>query len=212
VRRRRLIQGLAVAPVAGSALLRAASAVADGASIVGEHRWGHGLPDKGHFRKLLYNEPSECLIAAFQLKLDEQHWSEDLYYRKKSSSEYVQIAGSSEAIHYYPIVSCARAPLIFFDVTKWNEIGGDWESISSFNLDTSELQTVVTKTDIHQPEFERVWVSSLISARDDASSVFCSVAFEKAIANGSKVSYWLCELRFADFALTRIAELPSTFV
>ena len=212
MRRRWLIQSLAVAPVAGSTLLHATSATADGAAIVGQHRWGHGLPDKGHFLQLLYNEHSGCLVAAFQLKLDQKRWTEDLYYRKTSESEYVQVPGSNETLHYNSVVSCAATPLIFFNVTKWNEMGGDPESISSFNLTTAESRTVVATANIQNPEFERVWVSSIISAKDDASSVFCTVAFEKSATNGSHVSYWLCELRFDDFALMRIAELPGTFV
>jgi hypothetical protein len=173
---------------------------------------GHGLPANRIFRGLLYNEPSQCLIAAFQQRLDDERWSEDLYYRHKSSAEYRQIPGSSEAIHYSDVVSPANMPLVLFNVTRWNERGGDWVSLSSFNLRTSELRTEVTEASFREPELERVWVSSLISVRDDASAVFCTVAFQqRSIPRGSKVHYWLCEMRLDDLSLTRIASLPDTF-
>jgi hypothetical protein len=98
-------------------------------------------------------------------------------------------------------------------VTRWSEQRGDWVSLSSFNLATSELRTQVSAANFHEQEFERIWVSSLISARDDASSVFCTVAFEeRLISDAAKVHYWLCEVRLADFALIRIALLPKVFV
>ena len=174
--------------------------------------WGHGLPAKGSFRSLLYNEPSQCLVAAFRHRFDAIQWSEDLYYRHRSSAEYLQIPGSNDQIHYNDVVSSANEPTIFFNVTRWNEIGGDWVSISSFNLTTSELRTELTEANLRDSESERVWVSSLISASDDASRVFCTVGFEKRIASDtSMVHYWLCEIRLTDFALTRLSLLPNTF-
>ena len=137
--------------------------------------WGHGLPAKGRFGGLLYNEPSQCLVAAFQQRIDAVQWSEDLYYRHRSSAEYRRIPGSDNQIRYSDAVSSANVPKVFFNVMRWNEIGGDWASISSFNLTTSELRTELTEANLHAPESKSVWVSSLISVRDDASSLFCTV-------------------------------------
>ena len=175
--------------------------------------WGHGLPAKGNFRGLLYNESSQCLITSFQQRLDDERWSEDLYYRHRSSTEYLQVPGSGGEIHYHHVVSSANMPVIFFNVTRWDERGGYWVSLSSFNLTTSELRTEVTEASFREQEFERVWISSLISARDDASSVFCTVAFEQRLTSGdSNGHYWVCEVRLVDFALTKIALLPNVFV
>ena len=174
--------------------------------------WEHGLPAKGNFVGQLYNEPSQCLVASFQEKFDDQQWSEDLYYRHRTSTQYRQVPGSGAGIHYAHVVSSAKLPIILFNVTRWSEHGGDWESLSSFNLTTLELRTEVTRASFCEPEFEGVWVSSLISAREDASSVFCTVAFEKRLISGDlKVDYWLCELRLADFALTKITSLGNIF-
>jgi hypothetical protein len=76
--------------------------------------WGHGLPAKGSFLGLLYNESSQCLIASFQQRLDDKRWSEDLYYRHRSSAEYLQVPGSGDGIHYGHVVSSANIPMIFF--------------------------------------------------------------------------------------------------
>jgi hypothetical protein len=127
--------------------------------------WGHGLPAKGNFIGLLYNEPSQCLIATFQQKLDDERWSEDLYYRHRSSTEYCQVPGSGAKIHYSHVVSSANMPMIFFNVTRWGERGGDWVSLSSFNLMSSELRTQVTEANFREPEFESVGIASLISAQ-----------------------------------------------
>jgi hypothetical protein len=175
-----------------------------------EFAWGHGLPAKGQFCRLLYNEPAQSLVAAFQQKIDDERWSEDLYYRHKSSADYIRISGSDEQIHYSDVISCASVPKIFFNVTRWNDRGGDWESLASFDLATGELRTEATAASFRE---QRVWVSSLISAKDDASSVFCTIGFEQRLGGGAlNVHYWLCELRLVDFALTKIAALPNAFV
>jgi hypothetical protein len=172
-----------------------------------------GLPAGGHFVRLVYNEPSQCLVTAFQQKLDENRWTEELYYRHRSSLQYVQVPGSSDQIHYGHVVTAAGAPLIFFNVTRWDAGGGDWESLSSFNLVSAELRAEVTAASFREPEFERVWISSVLSVRDDASSISCTVAFEEARARGNtKVHYWLCDMRLDNFAVTRIALLPNSFV
>jgi len=172
--------------------------------------WGHGLPAKGRFCGLLYNEPSQCLVTAFQQRIDAVQSSEDLYYRHRSSAEYRRIPGSNNQIRYSDVVSSANVPKIFFNVTRWNEIGGDWASISSFNLATSELRTELTEANLR--ESTGVWVSSLVSARDDASSLFCTVGFEEPLGSGASiVHYWLCEIRLADSALTKLSLLPDTF-
>jgi len=175
--------------------------------------WGQGLPAKGNFVRLVYNEQSQCLVAAFQQKLDENRWTQELYYRHRSSLQYVQVPGSSDQVHYDHVVTAAGAPLIFFNVTRWDARGGDWESLSSFNLVSGELRAEVIAASFHEPEFEKVWISSLLSVRDDASSIFCTVAFEEAFPSGdTKVQYWLCEVRLDNFAVTRIAPLPNSFV
>lgn len=136
-------------------------------------------------------------------------WSQDLYYRHRSSAEYRRIPGSDNQLHYRDVVSSANVPKIFFNVTRWNELGGDWASISSFNLTTAELRTELTGANLRD---ERVWVSSLVSVRDDASSLFCTVGFEEPLGSGgSIVHYWLCDIRLADFSLTKVSSLPETF-
>jgi hypothetical protein len=175
-------------------------------------KWGQGLPAKGSFCHLLYNEPSQCLVAAFQQRIDDVRWSEDLYYRHRSSAEYLQIPGSNDHIHYSYAISPANVPKVFFNVTRWNEIGGDWESISSFDLVTSKLRTDVTKADFGGQEVQPAWVSSLISVSDDASHLVCTVGFEERLASGAAiVHYWLCDIRLTDFALTRLSPLPDVF-
>ena len=118
----------------------------------------------------------------------------------------------NDSRHYNDAVCCAKMPVIFFNVTLWNEQGGDWESISSFNLTTVEMRTEVTGANLHDQDSKRFWVSSLVSVKDDASSIFCTIGFEKQLTSDIlKVDYWLCELRFGDFALTKLALLPRTF-
>lgn len=184
----------------------------DVGSTVGHFAWGHGLPAKGRFSRLLYNGPSQCLVAAFQQRHVDARWSEDLYFRHRSSAEYRLIPGSDDEIHYTDVISSANVPKIFFNVTRWNEIGGDWESISSFDLVTSELRTEWTKTTPFDQKAQRAWVSSLISISNDATSLVCTVGFEESVASGASiVYYWLCEIRLSDLALTKLSPLPDAF-
>lgn len=175
--------------------------------------WGHGLPDKGNFLGLLFNESSQSLVAAFQQEQSNGKWSEDLYYRHKSVTEYLKIPSPCEAIHYSYVISAAGAPKIFFNVTRWDERGGDWESLSSFNLETAELCAEVGQHSLREPESKRAWVSSLISVNHDATNIVCTIGFEQDIGAGnSTVHYWLCDLRLADFTVTKISLLQNTFL
>lgn len=174
--------------------------------------WGFGLPEHGTFLRLLYNEVSETLIVAFQQEFENKRFTEGLYYRHRLSDTYVPVPGADTEIHYGDPLSCAKAPRIIFNVTRWNDNGGDWESVSSLNLLTHELRREITKADLQEPGFERVWISSLISAREDASAVFCDAAFEQRLPSGNAmVHYRLCELQLTQPKLIEIAPLPQVF-
>jgi hypothetical protein len=178
--------------------------------------WGHGLPEHGHFRDLVYNTSAEVLIAAFDLGKPVPGANSapfgQLYYRHKSATDYKKITGFNEDVRMDTPVSLPDAPLIFFNVWSLMSTGGyDWHSLSSFNLATETM--TMQRPEKFATVFEGChggWIAGLIASEGDG--LIASVAFEHQEADGrARVQYWLCALRVSPVEVNKITRLSATF-
>jgi hypothetical protein len=175
----------------------------------------HGVPDRSTFLRLLYNEPSECLVASVARELEIGGYVEELYYRHKTASEYVRVAATSDTALLHDPVWCSDAPRVYFLVLvgTGTEGGLDYESISFVELPSGHVQIAVSSDALIVPSgYSRVWPSSLIAVLPGESGIIGRFAFERPTGEFTAVvDYWLCQLHTPDLRFVKISQLPDVF-
>ncbi len=148
--------------------------------------WPDEPPDAGtppgHVHQLLYNRPSETLVAVMVRSEPPSH---RLYYRRLPSTAYSSVGVKHEFESQQDAHCCEQTPFLIFNEMRFREPhptpaylktvlkdkglppepwGADWLGIRRFNLETGEDTRVVDKESLRvPPPYTSGWVSQLLN-------------------------------------------------
>lgn len=166
-------------------------------------------------RTLLYNPIAESLVEARPRKIAESVWTQDLYCRIRSSTEFKRIASSEGDIVLMDPVTASDAPLIFFSTwqPRSDFAGGyDWVDVQSVDLLSGKMKVVCNPTTLPTPGgYSSAWIQTLVSAQGNGDHLICSIGLNKKTgANSARTEYWLCELAVRAPAVKKLTDLTPS--
>ena len=168
------------------------------------------------FRMLLYNRPSNCVVAQFLRLTEQQIGINDLYYRKSADSDYVRAANHEPRISYCDPVSCKGEPYVFFNIVEWDKggTGYDWISVARLSLPDGKVVPLLSSDGLRLPDgCIRGWIASILDANEDGTVLTCRLALEFATQpHCSKVEYSVSDLNLATGEHKPLITLPGVFV
>jgi len=198
--------------------------------LLPEERWkGSGIPAQSQVHALLYNRPTNSLVAVTARELDDGMQFQRLYYRRLPAEVYRPVGARDLLEDQKDPICCASAPFLFFNEMRYREIGrtppylkhllkgqtsfptygGDWFGVRRYNLETGEDRTVLDEDTLKPPtQYSRGWVARLLTVSADGRTAVASVGLQA----GGRVTYFVCELSFTDGLKEIIAELPRVFL
>jgi hypothetical protein len=171
-----------------------------------------GLPDGHAFPELVYHHATGSIVAHTRPR-ESRLPSHRLSIRTASESRYRVIGDFPPAISVASFAICQTQPLLYFVTFCWSErdghVGGDWDALYRFALDTRQSEVVARRGELMPPEhYHTAWLTRLHSIADDGSRVFCTAALRRA---EEPIDYCLCELSVAERKLATITKLEAVF-
>lgn len=180
----------------------------------------NGLPADSSINRLLYNFPSNTLIAEAAEPLQGRFTVGRLYYRRLPSAEYLPVSVEDCLDTQWDAISCASAPAIIYNQLRYRHadgaaehIGADWSSVRRFDLLAGQISVVVSPESLRLPEnYIRGWVSHILMPWPDGKGAACTLALERETGAGcSVVDYRVYDLSFEQGLLQELAILPDVF-
>jgi hypothetical protein len=186
----------------------------------------------GGVRQLLYNRPSDTLVAVMGLRPSPP--LQRLFYRRLPWEEYCPVGVRHELESQEDAHCCERVPYLVFNEKRFREPdrqrvpaylepllkdrgltpppemwGADWLGIRRINLETGEDTRVLDEESLRPPlPYTSGWVSQIISVSADGSGAVCQVG----LTPGGGVDYWVMELSFFGGPRRMVARLPYVFL
>ncbi|MFO0736428.1 MAG: hypothetical protein U0270_11125 [Labilithrix sp.] len=155
-----------------------------------------GIVDEA-FRALVYNAPSETLLAQFERKVAEGHVVESIYVRRRFETEYRKLFGADEFTSARAVVAAEAVPVAYFLIWQHGRKspeGADWKALARIDLEALSVTEVITS---FTGEWDGAWISQLQAVSADATSLFCTVGRPKARSGGNVLTRPLDDRRRA---------------
>ena len=138
-----------------------------------------GIPEGFGPYRLLYNPPSETVIAELQ-SIGDEFLPNQVYIRKKDSPKYEPIKGIDPMVSTESAVSSLGRPFLFYlsnKLTKRDKgFGGDWEGLYFFDLVKRTHLKIADKESIRFPSpYVGGFVKSLVDVSADARELYLTV-------------------------------------
>jgi hypothetical protein len=170
-----------------------------------------GLPDGHAYPELAYHQPTGSIIAHTRPR-DSRLPGHRLSIRRVSESRYSVIGDFPSSISVSSFALSPALPILYFITFTWSDrnghVGGDWDALHRFTLDTHQSEIVARRGELVPPDHYRVaWLSELFSVSADGRTLFCKAALQR---EGS-IDYCLSELSIADRKLSAITRLDAVF-
>jgi hypothetical protein len=175
----------------------------------------YGIRGDVAFQRLLYNTPSDKLIAHVQHNPTSKPVSR-LYVRDKSEQTYRMIGRPEKNISYDTPVTSQTSPILYFNIWKSERKGYWWKGIGTANLKTGNVSTICKEEDLIWPNHCRGgWIRELTDMTNDEKGLLCVVGYElphETEPESWRVEYWLCDLRLETLTIENIAVLEASFL
>lgn len=170
-----------------------------------------GLPDGHAFPELAYHQPTGSIIAHTRPR-ESRLPSHRLSIRRVSESRYTVIGDFPPSISVSSFALSPTLPILYFITFAWSDhngnVGGDWDALHRFTLDTHQSEIVARRGELVPPDHYRfAWLSELFSVSADGRTLFCKAALQRE----GPIDYCLSELSIADRRLAAITRLDAVF-
>jgi hypothetical protein len=176
-----------------------------------------GIPEGYGPHRLLYNAPSETIIIELR-SIGNEFSPNRIYIRRKDDPKYEPIKSFEPMDSYESVVSSSGRPMLFYlsyRITKREDhYGADWLGLYCFEIPSRTETEIVGKDSLLlPPPYNRGWVSALVSASEDASTLVLTVGMtvEDDSPGFHKVDYHLASMHLETRQLQFISQLKGCF-
>jgi len=176
-----------------------------------------GIPEGYEPHRLLYNAQSETIIIELR-SISEEFSPNKIYIRTKNSSKYESLNSIRPLDSCESAVTSSGKPVLFYLSYRIKKLengwGGDWLGLYSFNILNHSETEIVSKGSLLLPSpYNRGWVSTIVSASEDASTLVLTVGMteESNSQRFCKGDHHLASLNLETNQLSLISKLKGTF-
>jgi hypothetical protein len=176
-----------------------------------------GIPDGYGPERLIYNPPSEMVIAELR-SVGEEFSPNRIYLRHKDSLRYEPIKNFEAMVSYESAVTSSSHPTLFYmsnEVTKREQgYSGDWVALYSFDLLKRTESLIAAKGSLSLPKpYNKGWVTQLIGATEDASQLYLTLGMvaENTSPGFHMVNHQLARMVVETRSLHLFSQLKGTF-
>ncbi len=176
-----------------------------------------GIPEGYGPGQLLYNVPSETIIIELR-PVGEEFSPNRIYTRHKDSPKYEPIKVFEPMESCESVVTSPGRPLLFYLSVKIAKLedhwAGNWKGVYCFDMvDRTEAEILSEELLVLPPPYNRGWVSALISASEDGSTLIMNVAMtvESHTSGFHAVDYQLASMEVETKRLHLISHLKGCF-
>jgi len=171
-----------------------------------------GLPDGHAFPELAYHQPTGSIIAHTRPRQSRLP-SHRLSIRRVNETRYTAIGDFSPSISVSSFALSSLLPILYFITFGWSDhngtVGGDWDALYRFTLDTRRCDLVARRSELIPPDHYRsAWLSELFSVSEDGNTLFCKAALQR---EEGPIDYCLSELSMPSLRLAAITRLDAVF-
>lgn len=163
--------------------------------------------------QLLYNKPSNTIVAQFRRMASSGLPIEELYLRVASELEYRKVVGSDAQITCWDPLSCGHKPFVIFNAFKLGGAGGDWVSVSRIDLPRGNVKRLIDRSTLRLPDhFTAGWIASILDIDSEGRTILCRLALETERDGVGSVQYFVSEIDVTTGGISNLATLPNVFV
>ena len=173
-----------------------------------------GIPDGyGPFR-LLYNPPTETVIAELRKLREDTGPHRRIYIRQREAQEYRQVGNPEPDLSCESVVTCSTQPILFFNamrITRHERVfKGNWEAVYSFDLSSYALAVCLDRSNISLPSpFSDCWVSDLIGHSEAENALYLTIGLRGDRQQG--IRYSLARVELSTRVVQPISWLRAAF-
>ena len=126
-----------------------------------------GIPSENRFLGLYYEPESGQFLAHFQKCLGDGYGPKSIYARHMTDDIYRRLTPETDEFSYEDVLLCPRVSKILVNVFRVTRKGSrpsdrEWHSVQEIDIDTGEINTVLTPHDIPvEPPYSKAWISRL---------------------------------------------------
>ncbi|GEM_PF-1797074 len=126
-----------------------------------------GIPSENRFLGLYYEPESGQFLAHFQECPGDGCGLKSLYARHMTDGTYRRLTPVTDELSYEDVLLCPRASKILVNVFRVvrrgsRPAGREWHSVQEIDIDTGEINTVLTPQDLPvEPPYSKAWISRL---------------------------------------------------
>jgi len=126
-----------------------------------------GIPSENRFLGLYYEPESGQFLAHFQECPGDGCGLKSLYARHMTDGTYRKLTPETDELSYEDVLLCPRASKILVNVFRVVRKGSmpagrEWHSVQEIDIDTGEINTVLTPHDLPvEPPYSKAWISRL---------------------------------------------------
>lgn len=126
-----------------------------------------GIPSENRFLGLYYEPESGQFLAHFQECPGDGCGLKSLYARHMTDGTYRRLTPVTDELSYEDVLLCPRASKILVNVFRVvrkgsRPAGREWHSVQEIDIDTGEINTVLTPHDLPvEPPYSKAWISRL---------------------------------------------------
>jgi hypothetical protein len=164
-----------------------------------------GIPPRFCSKDLLYNPPSDTLIAHLFSQDPSDRQMLRVFARPANQAFYKQIGDWPSDITCMEVITSEGSPLLYFTTFRL----GDFDALWQATLPHLVVTRIATGEELYlQVQHKRAWISKLISTVPNGKDLFCVVAVQ---LESGRVHYWLSRLTMETRFITLISELMGVF-
>lgn len=176
-----------------------------------------GIDNADSFNKLLYNGPSEAIVAELTRKIEDFPFGV-LHVRGINEETYQSLADESESgtSFNYPVTS-STDPYLFVLAMKAVKHGEKYVGYDNIGVRKIDLRTGETILSLHDndmspdPPYTRIWISTIIGHKS-ADVLYCSIGMQRPDGDNLPVDYFLCALDISNGEIKRLTILSKPFL
>lgn len=133
-----------------------------------------GIPSENRFLGLYYEPESKQFLAHFKKNLGDGYGLKSIYARHITDDAYRRLTPETGELSYEDVLLCPRASKILVNVfrvvRKGNKFSGwEWHSVQEIDIDTGEINTVLTPHDLPvEPPYSKAWISRLRNVKGES--------------------------------------------
>ena len=180
-----------------------------------------GIPGQCRVERLLYNRPSNTLVAVVNTLVEGSKLSVFRHYvRAATATHYSPVNARHDCESQMSAACCEAAPFMIYNEWRFraheetSTHAADWECVAQVDLATGIGETVLDAYSLRPPPpYNSGWISDILAAWPDGSGAVCKIAL--AIVEGNAklaIGYFVYDVSFKDGLVRQITSLPHIFL